>query len=250
MIYNKDFRELIMVLKNKINLIITSPPYSLNKEYDGYTDNMKNTEYYEVLIKDFFIFARSVLKEDGRICLNMPMKNTVTNRWDIINVPLIADEHGFAIKNIIVWNKKNIPKRTAWGSWLKPSAPNIIEPFELIYVFYKKENGWKLKHTGTSTITKEDFITCTNAIWEFPAETSKEIISQHPTPFPIELPRRCIEMFSYKEDVILDPFAGTGTTVIASLMTGRKVYAIEQSEKYYDIMTKRANNYIHGGLNE
>lgn len=118
------------------------------------------------------------------------------------------------------------------GSWMSASAPFVIAPVELIIVLYKKQ--WK-KTSGSkeSDITREEFMEWTNGVWTFNGESKKKV--GHPAPFPLELPRRCIKMFSYVGDTILDPFSGSGTTVIAAAQNRRRGVGIEIDEYYCEL---------------
>jgi site-specific DNA-methyltransferase (adenine-specific) len=148
----------------------------------------------------------------------------------------IAQEIGWKYQSTIVWNEGNISRRTAWGSWLSASAPYVIAPVELIVVFYK--NQWK-KTEGTkkSDITKEEFLEWTNGLWNFNGESKKRI--GHPAPFPRELPRRCIKLFSYINDLVFDPFSGSGTTLLEAECNNRKGIGIEVDLKYCELIKQR-----------
>jgi len=114
-------------------------------------------------------------------------------------------------------------------------SPYVIAPVETIVVLYKGQ--WKRKKAGTSTISREEFIEWTNGVWTFSGESRKKI--GHPAPFPLELPKRCIRLFSFREDVILDPFAGSGSTLIAAYKEGRKCIGVEIDPAYVRLATKR-----------
>ena len=152
----------------------------------------------------------------------------------------IAKEVGFKYQSTIVWNEQNISRRTAWGSWLSASAPYVIAPVEMIVVMYKKQ--WKRLNKGESTINKEEFIEWTNGVWTFSGESKKRV--GHPAPFPLELPKRCIKLFSYKDDLILDPFVGSGTTLISAYKEGRKAIGTEIDEKFVNLAIKRINSSL------
>lgn len=226
-----DLKEYI----NKVDLVITSPPYNLSIEYGSFNDSIDYKDYLnftESWLKKTFL----LLKEDGRVCLNIPLdKNKNGRRPVYADIVKIALDVGFKYQSTIVWNEQNISRRTAWGSWLSASAPYVIAPVEMIVLLYK--NSWKKQNKGTSTITREEFIEWTNGVWTFPGENRKKI--GHPAPFPLELPRRCIRLFSYKEDLILDPFLGSGTTALAGLLEGRKVIGVEINPEYIDLAIKR-----------
>jgi site-specific DNA-methyltransferase (adenine-specific) len=148
----------------------------------------------------------------------------------------IAKSMGFRYHSTIIWNEQNISRRTAWGSWLSATAPYVIAPVEVIVVLYKK--NWK-KTSGSriSDITKDEFMEWTNGVWEFSGESKKRV--GHPAPFPIELPYRCIKLFSFVGDTVLDPFLGSGSTLIACLQTGRQAIGIEIDKGYCELSRSR-----------
>lgn len=240
-IYQNDFIKVnLSQYKNKIDLVVTSPPYNLSIEYGKFDDSLHYEDYLkftELWLKKVFI----LLKDDGRLCLNIPLDKSKNGQKpvyaDVLNV---AQSIGFKYKTTIVWNEGNISRRTAWGSWLSASAPNVIAPVEMIAVLYK--HTWKKKTKGTSTITKDEFIEWTNGLWTFSGESKKRV--KHPAPFPLELPRRCIKLFSYKEDIILDPFLGSGTTLLAALLEGRKAIGVEINPEYVKLSIERIKNTL------
>ena len=233
--YNNFITVDLHKYKDLIDLIVTSPPYNVAIEYGKHKDDTSYEEYLKFtelwLKKAFFL-----LKEGGRVCLNIPLdKNKNGLKPVYADIVRIARDVGFGYQSTIVWNEQNISRRTAWGSWLSASAPYVIAPVEMIVLLYK--GHWKKKEKGESTITREEFIEWTNGVWTFPGESKKRI--GHPAPFPIELPRRCIRLFSYKGDIILDPFLGSGTTLIAAWMEGRKGIGVELDKKYVELAIKR-----------
>ena len=186
-----------------------------------------------------------VTKAGGRICINVPPD--IGNLKDNSKVPLdviycnILETVGFKYRTKIVWNKNTITARTAWGSFCSPSNPNILPPFEYILVFYKdtpKKDGDK----DLIDITKEEFIPWTNGLWNIAPESAKKI--GHPAPYPIELCDRLIKLFSYKNDVVLDPFMGSGTSGVSALKNGRNFIGIELSEEYVKLSQKRIEEFL------
>ncbi len=170
------------------------------------------------------------------MCLNIPLdKNKGGQQSVCADVTHIAKQIGFKYHSTIIWNEGNISRRTAWGSWLSASAPYVIAPVETIVVLYKE--NWKKEQKGISDITRDEFIEWTNGLWTFSGESKKRI--GHPAPFPLELPKRCIKLFSYVGDAVLDPFLGSGTTVIAACKLGRRSIGVEIDEKYYQMSIER-----------
>ncbi|MCA1902011.1 MAG: site-specific DNA-methyltransferase [Candidatus Hydrogenedens sp.] len=235
-IYNTDFLETDCIEENSIDLIVTSPPYNVDITYNSYNDTVSYEEYL-IFTSNWLDKAYRVLKEDGRFCLNIPLdKNKGGQQSVFADVITIAKKIGYKYHSAIVWNEQNISRRTAWGSWLSASAPYVIAPVEMIAVLYKKD--WKkTSGSGESDITKDEFVQWTNGVWTFMGESKSRI--GHPAPFPIELPRRCIKLFTFVGDIVLDPFLGSGTTLLACAMTNRKGIGIEIDENYCKIAEER-----------
>ncbi|WP_456465924.1 DNA-methyltransferase [Persephonella sp.] len=231
-----DFSEYV----GRVNLLITSPPYNLSIEYGKHNDSLDYEVYLE-FTKQWLTKAYELLADDGRICVNIPLdKNKNGLKPVYSDFVEIAKRVGFKYQSTIVWNEQNISRRTAWGSWLSASAPYVIAPVEMIVVMYKKQ--WKRLNKGESTINKEEFIEWTNGVWTFSGESKKRV--GHPAPFPLELPRRCIKLFSYKDDLILDPFVGSGTTLISAFQEGRKAIGTEIDERFINLAMSRINSSL------
>ena len=234
-IYNDDFLKVDYIEKNSIDLIVTSPPYNVDIHYSSFNDDIPYSIYLE-FTKEWLKKAKELLKEDGRICLNIPLdKNKGGQQSVYADIVTIAKKIGLRYHSSIVWNEQNISRRTAWGSWLSARAPYVIAPVEMIIILYKKR--WKKKNGGLSDITKEEFIEWTNGVWTFSGENRKKV--KHPAPFPIELPKRCIKLFTFINDVVLDPFLGSGTTLIACAILNRKGIGIEIDKNYCEVAKKR-----------
>jgi len=238
-IYNDDILEIDSIKENSIDLIITSPPYDIDIKYKGYDDSIPYPEYLDFTEKWLdrcFKFS----KKDGRLCLNVPLdKNKGGQQSVCADITTIAKKVGWKYHATIIWNEQNISRRTAWGSWLSASAPFVIAPVEVILVMYKKV--WKKSKKGESDITKDEFIDWTNAVWNFSGESRNKI--GHPAPFPIELPKRCIKLFSYVGDTVLDPLLGSGTTLIACYENRRKGIGVEMNKDYCELTIKRLKSH-------
>lgn len=144
---------------------------------------------------------------------------------------------GFNMRGEIIWNKAaSASPSTAWGSWQSAANPILRDIHEYILVFskgdYKREKG-----TKQNSITKEQFMEWTKSIWTMNAESARRI--GHPAPFPEELPYRLIKLYSFKDDIILDPFMGSGTTAVAALKTSRKFVGYDISQEYIHLAEKR-----------
>ncbi|ACN98523.1 modification methylase MjaVI (N-4 cytosine-specificmethyltransferase MjaVI) (M.MjaVI) [Sulfurihydrogenibium azorense Az-Fu1] len=240
-LFHNDFIEVdLSDYKGKVNLIITSPPYNVGIEYGKHNDAV-NYEDYLSFTEKWLYKSYELLADDGRACINIPLdknRNGLKPVYaDFIN---IAKKVGFNYQSTIVWNEQNVSKRTAWGSWLSASAPYVIAPVEMIVVLYKKQ--WKRINKGESTITREEFIQWTNGVWNFSGESKKRV--GHPAPFPLELPKRCIKLFSYKDDLVLDPFSGSGTTLIAAFKEERRAIGVEIDKNYIDLSVERLTKEI------
>lgn len=241
-LYQADMLTIEAIPAGSIDCIVTSPPYNVEIVYGTHTDDMPYEQYLE-FCQAWLQRCYHWLKDDGRFCLNIPLDKNKGGQQsvgaDLVN---LAKRIGFRYHATIIWNEGNISRRTAWGSWKSASAPYVIAPVELIVVLYKRH--WK-KTSGSriSDITAEEFIEWTNGLWCFNGESAKRI--GHPAPFPIELPKRCIKLFTHMGDTILDPFAGSGTTLIAGLMTQRKVIGIEIDPNYCVRAVQRVNEFMN-----
>ncbi|HOJ64227.1 MAG TPA: site-specific DNA-methyltransferase [Spirochaetota bacterium] len=221
------------------DLIITSPPYNIDIKYNSHKDDLTYDEYLTFSEK-WMRNCYNWTKKQGRFCLNIPLdKNKGGQRSVGADLTALAQKIGWKYHSTIIWNEGNISRRTAWGSWLSASAPYVIAPVELIVVLYKGE--WK-KSSGSklSDISKEEFMEWTNGLWTFNGESKKRI--GHPAPFPIELPYRCIKLFSFVDDLVFDPFAGSGTILIAANNTNRYSVGLEIDLKYCELAKQRIIN--------
>jgi site-specific DNA-methyltransferase (adenine-specific) len=212
-----------------VDLVVTSPPYNVDIHY-GSHDDAQSYASYLAFSRRWLARCFQWLREDGRLCLNIPLDKNKDGQQSVgADLTGIAKEAGFRYHSTIVWNEGNISRRTAWGSWMSASAPYIIAPVELIVVLYHTK--WKRSSgSGRSDITRQEFMDWTNGLWTFNGESRKR--AGHPAPFPVELPRRCIKLFSFVGDTVLDPFMGSGTTLVAAAETGRRAIGIELEARY------------------
>ncbi|HNX17636.1 MAG TPA: site-specific DNA-methyltransferase [Methanoregula sp.] len=236
LIINDSIFQTKQIPRNSIDLIVTSPPYNIDIDYNSHDDTISYPEYKK-FSKNWMKVCYNLLKDDGRFCLNIPLDKNRGGQQSVgADLTQIAKDVGFKYHTTIVWNEGNISRRTAWGSWKSASAPYVISPVELIVVFYKKR--WK-KTSGSkeSDIERQDFLDWTNGLWSFSGESKRKI--GHPAPFPVALPRRCIQLFSFVGDTILDPFLGSGTTLVASYLYNRKGIGIDIDPHYCQIALNR-----------
>ena len=225
---------------NSVHLMVTSPPYNVGKEYD---QNLSFTEYREFL-KRVWKEVYRVLVPGGRVCINIA--NLGRKPYIPLHAFIIKDmlDIGFLMRGEIIWNKgSSASPSTAWGSWLSAKNPTLRDVHEYILVFskdiFKRENPKKRE----STISKEEFLEFTKSVWSFPAVSARKI--GHPAPFPEELPYRCIQLYTFKEEVVLDPFIGSGQTAISAIKTGRYYVGYEINEEYVKLAEKRIKNFLH-----
>jgi site-specific DNA-methyltransferase (adenine-specific) len=238
-IFNDSILETEAIAESSIDLTVTSPPYGVDIKYENYDDSIPYNDYLN-FAREWLQRCFDFTKDDGRLCLNIPLdKNKGGQQSVAADITCIAKEIGWKYHSTIIWNEQNISRRTAWGSWLSASAPFVIAPVEVIIVLYKKM--WKKTHKGKSDLVRKDFIEWTNGVWNFSGESRNRI--GHPAPFPVELPRRCIKLFSYVGDTVLDPFLGSGTTLLACLETERVGVGVEINKNYCDIAIKRLKEY-------
>jgi len=228
-IINEDIFTTKKIAAGSIDLLVTSPPYNVDIQYTSHNDQLTYEDYRDFSrrwIKRCFTW----LKDDGRFCLNIPLDKNKGGQQSVgADLTTIAKKIGFSYHSTIVWNEGNISRRTAWGSWMSASAPYVIAPVELIVVLYKK--SWK-KTSGSreSDISRKEFLDWTNGLWTFNGERKKK--SGHPAPFPVELPLRCMKLFSFVGDTVLDPFMGSGSTLVAASQCNRKGIGIEIDPGY------------------
>ncbi|MEA3351257.1 MAG: site-specific DNA-methyltransferase [Chloroflexota bacterium] len=223
---------------NSTHLMVTSPPYNVSKEYDH---DLSLQEYIDMLYKVFSETYR-VLVNGGRACINIANigRKPYIALTDYIT-PMMNDV-GFLMRGEIIWNKgAGAGVSMAWGSWKSASNPVLRDVHEYILVFskgsYKRE---KSKHSE-STIEKEQFMQWTKSIWSMNTESAKNI--GHPAPFPVELPFRLIQLYTYKNDVILDPFMGSGSTAIAALKSNRYYIGYDIEPEYLKLAEDRIRPY-------
>lgn len=267
-IINGDCIKVMSEMPQKsIDLIVTSCPYGVGIDYDSWDDDKHIIEYLDFTRK-WLTEAYNVLKDDGRIALNIPYE---INRQDKGGRVFLSAEIWMIMKQIgfkffgIVDLEESSPHRsktTAWGSWMSPSAPYIYNPKECVILAYKKHSKKQIKGTpqwkGEYQMVpnekiegefrkklvydekdKKDFISLVYGQWNYFADTQQKTKAT----FSLDIPYRAIKILSYKEDIIMDPFNGSGTTCLAAEMLGRKWLGIDISENYCKVARDRINEY-------
>ncbi|MBF0497901.1 MAG: site-specific DNA-methyltransferase, partial [Deltaproteobacteria bacterium] len=224
---------------NSVHLMVTSPPYNAGKEYD----EDHSLKEYLMFLKRVWTEVRRVLVPGGRACINIA--NLGRKPYVPLHAYIINDmlELGFLMRGEIIWNKaSSAGSSTAWGSWLSPANPTLRDVHEYILVFSKGTFGRKNLSGGKSTLIKEEFLEYTKSIWTFQSESARKI--GHPAPFPVELPYRLAQLYTYDGEVVLDPFMGSGQTALAAIKTGRHFIGYEIDEAYVDLAQRRIKEFI------
>ena len=223
---------------NSLHLMVTSPLYNVTKEYD---QDLSLREYLQ-LLGNVFSETYRVLVNGGRACVNVANigRRPYLPLSDYISQIMI--EIGFQMRGEIVWNKgAGAGVSMAWGSWRSASNPVLRDVHEYIMVFSKGAFMRKKTADKEDTISKEQFMEWTKSVWAMNPESAKKV--GHPAPFPIELPHRLIQLYTFTGDVILDPFMGSGTTAIAALKAGRKYIGYEIDPEYVNLAEERIALY-------
>jgi site-specific DNA-methyltransferase (adenine-specific) len=243
-IFCKSSERMDELPDRSVHLAVTSPPYNVGKEYDGDL----TMEQYRRLLKDVFCELYRVLAEGGRACINVA--NLGRKPYIPLHSYVIQDmlACGFLMRGEVIWDKgSSAGASTAWGSWQSASNPTLRDVHEYVLVFSKGSFSRNKKPAGSSksTISKEEFLQYTKSVWEFKAESAKKV--GHPAPFPVELPYRCIQLYTFSDDVVLDPFCGVGSSCIAALKAGRHFVGYDMSEEYVHAAQARVQAFMQKG---
>jgi len=221
-----------------VHLMVTSPPYNVTKEYD---EDLTLDEYREFL-KKVFTETYKKLVTGGRACINIA--NLGRKPYIPLHSYIIKDmlDIGFLMRGELIWNKASSSSpSTAWGTWLSAANPILRDIHEYILIFSKEAFNRKNLPGKISTIIKEEFLSFTKSVWTFPAESARKI--GHPAPFPVELPYRLIQLYTFKNEVVLDPFCGSGQACIAAIKAGRHYIGYDNEEKYVKLSENRISEY-------
>lgn len=231
-LYHADATNMAHIPSQSVSLTFTSPPYNVGKEYD---DNMP-LERYLALIRAVAEQVYRVLSPGGRYVVN------IANLGRKPYIPLhayfygIHMEAGFLPMGEIIWRKgKGANGSCAWGSWRSARAPRLRDVHEYLLVFAKEE--FSRPERGESDIDRDEFMEATLSVWDILPESARRV--GHPAPFPVELASRVIQLYSYVDDVVLDPFLGSGTTAVAAVKTGRRYVGFEIDAGYFELAQTR-----------
>jgi site-specific DNA-methyltransferase (adenine-specific) len=249
-----------------VDLIVTSPPYNANIKYDEYNDGLEMDEYWEFTI-NWLSEAFRVLKDDGRVAINVPIEMNVQERGGrlLFNAEfwMKMKEVGFQFFGMVdlTEDSPHRVRQTAWGSWMSASSPYIYNPKECVILAYKKskkkltkgESQWEGSHTkitledGTlkdkviyDDDDKKEFMNLVFGRWDYFADTK----SLTKATFSMDIPSKAIKILSYKNDIVLDPFMGSGTTAVSAELLGRRWLGIEYSSNYAEIARNRIKHFI------
>jgi DNA modification methylase len=240
-----DSRDLSMIPDNSIALVVTSPPYFAGKEYEtalgeGHVP-ASYIEYLEML-RDVFAECWRVLEPGGRIAVNVANLGRKPYRSLSCDVTtILQDDLGYLLRGEVLWIKgAGLNSSCAWGSYASASNPVLRDVTERIVIASKGRFGRALTKRQRQvrglpfedTISPEEFRELTLDTWRFPPESARRV--GHPAPFPVELPRRCIELFTYRYDTVLDPFGGVGTVAVAAIATGRHFVCVDADAGYVE----------------
>jgi DNA modification methylase len=216
-----------------MHLMVTSPPYNARKDYD---QDLSMDEYRQ-LLRGTFEETYRVLVTGGRACINIA--NLGRKPYLPLHAFIIEDmlSIGFVMRGEIIWDKGgSASSSTAWGTWLSAVNPVLRDVHEYILIF-SKESFSRRVDPGKSTIERDQFLEWTKSVWTFPAVSARKI--GHPAPFPEELPRRLIQLYTFEGDIVLDPFCGSGTTCLAAKRLGRRYVGYDIHEEYLQIARDR-----------
>jgi DNA modification methylase len=237
-LFCKSSEHMHEVPDNSVHLMVTSPPYNVTKEYD---DDLTLDEY-RGLLRRVFTEVHKKLASGGRACVNLA--NLGRKPYIALHSYIIQDmlDLGYLMRGEIIWNKaSSASPSTAWGTWRSARNPVLRDVHEYVLVFSKGSVGRRPLPGRTSTIDRDEFLEFTRSVWTFPAASARRI--GHPAPFPIDLPYRLIQLYTFRDEVVLDPFCGSGTTCLAAIKAGRHYLGYDTVPDYVKLAESRISEY-------
>jgi site-specific DNA-methyltransferase (adenine-specific) len=233
-IFCKSSEKMAELPDNSVHLMVTSPPYNVGKLYD----KELSLDEYRGFLSSVWKEVERVLVPGGRVCINVA--NLGRKPYIPLHAFIIEDMHklGFLMRGEVIWDKgASVSSSIAWGTYLSAKNPVLRDAHEYILIFSKQSFTRGIKENMKSTISKEEFIELTKSIWSFNAESATRV--GHPAPFPLELPLRCIKLYTFEGENVLDPFMGSGTTALASMLLNRHYVGYDVSKDYVSLAEKR-----------
>jgi site-specific DNA-methyltransferase (adenine-specific) len=238
-IFCKSSESMAELPDHSVHLMVTSPPYNVGKEYDR---DATLEEYLEFLGRVWREVYR-VLVPGGRACVNIA--NLGRKPYIPVHSFIIRGllEVGFLMRGEVIWNKAaSSSPSTAWGSWRSPANPTLRDVHEYILIFSKGTFTRKNPAKRRGSISRDEFLEFTKSVWTFPAVSARSV--GHPAPFPVELPQRLIQLYTYEGEVVLDPFMGSGQTAIAALNGNRHYVGYEIEADYVRLAQRRIRQFV------
>jgi site-specific DNA-methyltransferase (adenine-specific) len=266
-IINGDCVEEMKILpEGEVDLVVTSPPYNVGISYDTHIDNLSMDDYWG-WTKEWLTETYRLLKDDGRVAINIPLEVNVQSRggrvFFVSEFYQVMKQVGFKFFGIVDLEEQSPhrSKTTAWGSWMSPSSPYIYNPKECVILAYKKQHIKKVKgqpqwmgelteienEDGTKRNKmvydendKKEFMELVFGQWNYFADTK----SLTKATFSMDIPTKAIKILSYKNDIVLDPFAGSGTSLVAAEILNRRWLGIELSPNYVEVARGRVQHFV------
>ncbi len=250
--FSGDARRMAEVPDASVALVVTSPPYFVGKSYEDAfaagADSRIPTSYFDYLdmLRDVFAECVRALEPGGRIAVNVANLGRKPYRSLSGDVARIFEDLGLLLRGEIVWQKsKGSSGSCAWGSFRSPSNPTLRDTTERIVIASKgrfdrarsaaQRRAESLPHR--SSLSTDEFMEATLDVWDMGPESAQRV--RHPAPFPLELPRRLIDLYTYEDDLVLDPFMGSGTTLVASVLCGRWPVGYDLNPDYVELARSR-----------
>lgn len=215
-----------------VALMVTSPPYNVGKDYD---EDLSHDEYIDLLAGVLQETYR-VLEPGGRVAVNVA--NLGRKPYLALNhiVAGLLRDLGFLLRGEIIWQKAaGAGGSCAWGSWQSAKNPTLRDLHE--YVLVASKGSYRRMRIGEDSIERDEFLAATLSVWNIPPASAKRV--GHPAPFPVDLPKRLIELYTFRGDLVLDPFLGSGSAAVAAVETGRHYIGYDTVQDYLDLATQR-----------